>query len=293
MSKEIQIFDKVDIISKIFNIRDVQVMFDRDLAELYGVETRVLNQAVKRNLNRFPIEFTFQLTEDDLKDWMSQIVISNKEKMGIRKMPFVFTEQGVIMLASVLRSETAVQISIQIVKSFIQMRKFIANNAVIFQRMERIEHKLLITDEKLERVFEAIEAKEIKPKQGIFYDGQIFDAYIFVSDLIKKAKESIIIIDNYVDESVLNLLTKRNKSCSAVIYTKKITDKLKLDLVKHNKQYSEIIIKEFIKSHDRFLIIDNIEIYHFGASLKDLGNKIFAFSKLDKVNLKILELLNC
>lgn len=291
MNTEITVINEEQIKSSIYTIRGMQVMLDRDLALLYRIETRVLNQAVKRNINRFPAEFMFQLTEEELNTWMSQIVISNKEKMGIRKMPFVFSEQGVTMLSAVLRSDTAVQISIQIVKSFIQMRKFITNNALIFQRMDNLEHKLLITDDKLEKVFQAIEAKDIKPKQGVFYDGQIFDAYVFVADLIKQAKKSIILIDNYIDETVLTLITKRNKDCAATIYTQKVTEKLKLDLQKHNEQYPQIIIKEFKNSHDRFLIIDEKEVYHIGASLKDLGKKIFAFSKLDQENLKILDKL--
>jgi hypothetical protein len=284
LNQEIQIIEKDDIKSKIYTIRNVQVMLDRDLAELYGVETRVLNQAVKRNIKKFPIEFMFQLTESDIKDWMSQIVISNKEKMGLRKMPYAFTEQGVVMLASVLRSDIAVQISIKIVKSFIQMRKFIANNVEIFFRLDRIENKQLITDEKLEKVIEVIEeieSKDISPKQGIFFDGQIFDAYSFVTGIIKSAKTSIILIDSYIDESVLLMLSKRAQSVNTIIYTSKLTKQLQLDIDKFNKQYEAIEIIEFHKSHDRFLIIDDATVYHIGASLKDLGKKWFAFSKIN------------
>lgn len=277
--------------TKIYTIRGLQVMLDRDLAELYGVETRVLNQAVKRNMERFPEEFMFQLTKEETDYWMSQIVISNKERMGIRKMPFVFTEQGVSMLSAVLKSEIAVAISIKIIKSFVEMRKFISNNALIFQRLDSLEQKQSKTDEKVEAIFNAIEDKSIKPKQGIFYDGQVYDAYIFVSDLIKSANESIVLIDNYIDDTVLTLLSKREPKVKATIYTKNITKQLELDLQKYNTQYPKIEIKRFDSSHDRFLLIDNIEVYHIGASLKDLGKKWFAFSKLDMGVLNILEKL--
>jgi hypothetical protein len=281
MNQEIQNTDFNYIKSKICNIRNLQVMLDRDLAELYNVETRVLNQAVKRNIKKFPIEFMFQLTESDIKDWMSQIVISNKEKKGLRKMPYAFTEQGVVMLASVLRSDIAIEISIQIVKSFIEMRKFIVNNAEIFYRLDRIEKKQFITDDKLEKVIQAIEIDNLTPNQGIFFDGQVFDAYSFVAGIIKSAKKSIILIDNYIDESVLLVLSKRNYGVSAIIYTSKLTKQLQLDIEKFNKQYEPIEIIEFQKSHDRFLIIDDAEVYHIGASLKDLGKKWFAFSKIN------------
>jgi hypothetical protein len=291
MNQEIQNTDFNYIKSKICNIRNLQVMLDRDLAELYNVETRVLNQAVKRNIKKFPIEFMFQLTESDIKDWMSQIVISNKEKKGLRKMPYAFTEQGVVMLASVLRSDIAIEISIQIVKSFIEMRKFIVNNAEIFYRLDRIEKKQFITDDKLEKVIQAIEIDNLTPNQGIFFDGQVFDAYSFVAGIIKSAKKSIILIDNYIDESVLLVLSKRNYGVSAIIYTSKLTKQLQLDIEKFNKQYEPIEIIEFQKSHDRFLIIDDAEVYHIGASLKDLGKKWFAFSKININPIQITEKL--
>jgi hypothetical protein len=226
--------------TKIYTIRGLQVMLDRDLAELYGVETRVLNQAVKRNIERFPEEFMFQLTKEEAENWMSQIVISNKERMGIRKMPFVFTEQGVSMLSAVLKSEIAVSISIKIIKSFVEMRKFISNNALIFQRLDLLEQKQSKTDEKVEAILSAIEDKSMKPKQGIFYDGQIYDAYIFVSDLIKSANENIVLIDNYIDDTVLTLLSKRDAKVKVTIYTKNISKQLELDLQKHNAQYPTI-----------------------------------------------------
>jgi len=191
--------------------------------------------------------------------------------------PYVFTEQGVAMLSSVLRSDTAIKVSVQIMTAFVLMRKFISTNVRIFERLDYVERKQIEYDKNFEKIFDALETHE--PKQGIFYDGQVFDAYKFVSDLIKTAKSSIILIDNYVDDSVLTLFTKKHAKVSVTIYTK-ITQQLRLDLKKYNKQYSHIEIKEFSKSHDRFLIIDN-QIYHIGASLKDLGKRWFAFSKLD------------
>ncbi|MDP3292370.1 MAG: ORF6N domain-containing protein [Sulfuricurvum sp.] len=297
--------------NKIYTIRGLQVMLDRDLAELYDVETKVFNQAIKRNSDRFPQNFMFQLTEEEHQNLRSQIVTSSLrsqivtldeqdslrsqnatlEHGGRRYLPYVFTEQGVAMLSAVLRSQTAIQMSIHIINAFVEMRKFISNNALIFQRLDSLEQKQSKTDEKVEAIFNAIEDKSIKPKQGIFYDGQVYDAYLFVSDLIKSAKESIILIDNYIDESVLTLLSKRDANVKATIYTKDITKQLELDLQKYNAQYPKIEIKRFDSSHDRFLLIDNIEVYHIGASLKDLGKKWFAFSKLDMGVLNILEKL--
>lgn len=282
---ELTIIDNQTIQDKIYTIRDVQVMLDRDLAELYGVETRALNQAVKRNIERFPEEFMFQLTKEELENWMSQIVISNKEIMGLRKLPFVFTEQGVSMLSAVLKSQTAVQISIQIIKSFVNMRRFLQNNASLFTRIESIEKRQISyeirNDTKVDAILNAIEEKGAPQKQHIFYDGQIFDAYLFVSDIIKSAKKSIKLIDNYVDESTLVLFTKRDANVAMTIYTKMISKQLELDLHKHNAQYTPINVEKFDLSHDRFLIIDEKLVYHFGASLKDLGKKWFAVSKMD------------
>jgi len=280
---------------KIYTIRGVQVMIDRDLALLYEVETRVLNQAVKRNIERFPEEFMFQLTKEELKNWMSQIVISNKETMGLRKLPFVFTEQGVSMLSAVLKSQTAIATSIQIIKSFVKMKQFLQNNASIFQRIQTIEKRQISyevkNDTKVDAILNAIEEKGIPQKQHIFYNGQIFDAYLFVSDIIKSAKSSIKLIDNYIDESTLVLFTKRDTNVSVTIYTKSILKQLKLDLEKYNSQYPKIDVKKFDLSHDRFLIIDEKEVYHFGASLKDLGKKWFAVSKMDINSFEMMEKL--
>lgn len=270
-----------EIQNRIFTIRGVQVMLDEDLANLYEVETKVLNQAVKRNIERFPEDFMFQLTEDEHNILRSQIVTSKENRGGRRYLPYVFTEQGVAMLSAVIRSETAVKISIQIIKAFVAMRQFIASNARIFQQIDILEIKQLETDKKIKQILTAMERKNIRPKQGIFYDGQIFDAYQFFSDIIRTAKKSIILIDNFIDDSVLTLFSKRDPGIKVFIITKTITKQLELDIKKFNEQYPPLEFKQFDKSHDRFLIIDETTVYHLGASLKDLGKKWFAFSKMD------------
>jgi hypothetical protein len=211
---------------------------------------------------------------------------------GKRKLPYAFTEQGVAMLSGVLRSETAVKVSIQIINAFVAMRRFIASNAQIFQRLGTVEKKQLEYDMKFEEIFNAIQSKEILPKKGIFFNGQIFDAYTFVSDIIRSANTSIMLIDNYIDDSVLTLFNKRNKNVKVTIFTREISKELLLDLTKYNTQYPKIEIREFKDSHDRFLIIDNKRVYHFGASLKDLGKKWFAFSTFDKEVFSLMERLS-
>ncbi len=266
--------------NRIFTIRNTQVMVDRDLAELYEVSTKVLNQAVKRNLQRFPDAFRFQLTQNEKKELVTNCDRFKKLKHS-STLPYAFSEQGVAMLSAVLRSETAVKVSIQIMQAFIAMRKFISRNAGIFQRLEKVEQKQIETDQKFEQIFNALEDKSLGPKQGIFFDGQIFDAYRFISNLIRSAKKSIILIDNYIDDSVLTLFSKRKKDVFLTIVTKTVSKRLKLDVNKFNEQYPHVAVKEFGSSHDRFLIIDDSVVYHFGASLKDLGKKWFAFSKME------------
>ena len=283
------IINEQNIQSKIYTIRKMQVMLDRDLAEFYKVETRALKQAVKRNLDRFPKDFMFELTNNEIDILVSQNVIPSKKSLGGAK-PFVFTQEGVSMLSSVLRSKIAIEVNIAIFRAFSKMRNFLLSNASIFQRLDKIENKLLKYDDNFNKIFNAIEDKSIKPTQGIFYDGQIFDAYEFIATLIKSAKKEITLIDNYVDESVLTLFSK-NQNIKVTIYTKSINKQLKLDLQKYNSQYKPITIKEFKNSHDRFLIIDKKEVYHIGASLKDLGKKWFAFNKMDIKSLGILEKL--
>ena len=267
-------------------IRGQQVMLDKDLATLYGVEAKVLNQAVKRNVERFPDDFRFQLTKEECL--RSQIVTLN-EKQGqhLKYMPYAFTEQGVAMLSSVLRSQTAIDVNIQIMRAFVSMRHFMVNNASVFSRLETIEyHQLEMqqhqqeTDKRIDEVFRRLDEGNAKPKQGVFYNGQVYDAYTFVSDLIKSAKKRIILIDNYVDETVLTLLDKREEGVSAVIYTQQISRQFQLDIDRHNAQYAPIDVETFRLSHDRFLCIDD-DVYHIGASIKDLGKKWFGFSKME------------
>ena len=267
-------------------IRGQQVMLDKDLAMLYGVESKVLNQAVKRNVERFPNDFRFQLTKEECL--RSQIVTLN-EKQGkhLKYMPYAFTEQGVAMLSSVLRSQTAIEVNIQIMRAFVSMRHFMVNNASVFSRLETIEyHQLEMqqhqqeTDKRIDEVFRRLDEGNAKPKQGVFYNGQIYDAYTFVSGLIKSAKKRIVLIDNYVDETVLTLLDKRDNNVSAIIYTQQISRQFQLDIDRHNAQYAPIDVETFRFSHDRFLCIDD-DVYHIGASIKDLGKKWFGFSKME------------
>ncbi|MEA3515099.1 MAG: ORF6N domain-containing protein [Nanoarchaeota archaeon] len=288
--KEFTVSDGNQIKNKILTIRGLQIILDRDLAELYRIETRSLKQAVNRNKKRFPFDFMFVLSEDEVNFMVSQNVIPSKKFLG-GSLPYAFTEQGVANLSSVLNNDKAIEVNIQIMRAFVAMRKFIYSNAQIFQRLDRVEIKQIEYDKKFEHVFRAIENKEIRPQKGIFFNGQIFDAYKFVSDVIRSAEKSIILIDNYIDDSVLTLFTKRRVKVSVTIYTKIISKQLKLDLEKYNAQYPPIEIKEFKHSHDRFLIIDNKEIYHIGASLKDLGKKWFAFSKLEKEAFELLSRL--
>ena len=232
-------------------------MIDRDLAEIYGVETKVLNQAVKRNIERFPASFRFQITEDELNNLSrSQFVTLNNdiknEKINrgqnIKYLPYAFTEQGVAMLSAVLKSETAVKVSIQIIDAFVEMRKLLLGNSGLFQRLDKVETKQIEADQKFEQIFKALENKEQQPEKGIFFEGQIYDAYTFIADIIKKAEKSIVIIDNYIDETVLTLHTKRKKTVVATIYTKQISKQLQLDLKKHNEQYPAIDIKILVRS---------------------------------------------
>jgi len=280
MNDKSSIITQKEIENRIFTIRSKQVMLDSDLAEMYEVETKVLNQAVKRNILRFPESFRFQLSENE----KNQLVTNCDRLKNLRHsstLPHAFTEQGVAMLSAILRSNTAIKVSIQIINTFVEMRKLVLENATLFQRLDNIEIKQLETDQKFEQIFKALESKDMSLEKGIFYNGQVFDAYVFFARTIKQAKQSIVLIDNFVDETVLTLLSKRNKTVKASIYTKQITKQLKLDLKKHNEQYPAITVRTFSESHDRFLIIDNKELYHMGASLKDLGKKWFAFSKMD------------
>ncbi len=279
-----------DIQNIIYKIRGVDVMLDSDLARIYGIDTKVFNQAVKRNIIRFPDNFRFQLNNEEMLFLRSQNVTS-KIHGGRRYLPFVFTEQGVSMLSTVLKSNNAIQVSISIMNAFVEMRRILSYNANIFQRLEKIEIKQLESDNLFSQLFKAIEEKDIPAKNGVFFNGEIFDAYFFVSNLIRSAESSIILIDNYIDDSVLNLLDKRAGNVTANIYTQNINKQLELDIYKHNCQYPEIKISVLKENHDRFLILDHQKIYHFGASFKDLGKKWVAFSEMSTLCNDILQKL--
>ncbi len=283
------IINENSIKEKIHTIRNLQVMLDRDLAELYGVKSIRLREQVKRNIERFPDDFMFQLSENEVDFMVSQNAIPSKQHLG-GSLPFVFTEQGVSMLSAVLKSEIAVIVSVKIIRTFVEMRKLISQNVHMFERFERIEQRLTSHDEKFDKLFDALEDKTLKPKQGIFYNGEVFDAYVFINDLIKIAKNEIILIDNYIDETVFTFFSKY-PNIKIKIYTSNISKQLKLDFDKYQAQYQNIELSEFKNSHDRFLIKKKKEVYHLGASLKDLGKKWFAFSKFEIENLKILDYL--
>ena len=305
----------------ILTIRGKQVILDRDLARLYGVETRVLNQAVQRNIERFPEDFMFQLTKEEAESSRSQFVMLNAEGdelksqfatsnegssrsqfatlngrgHNIKHLPYAFTENGIAMLSGVLRSPMAIATNIHIMRAFNAMRHFIGSHAQVFQRLEVMERNQLAlnasqaelsaqvaeNNKRLNEVFRRLDDNSEKPEKGIFYDGQIFDAYSFINERIREAKKRIVLIDNYVDDSVLTMLDKRNKGVEAVVYTKNISRQLSLDFEKHNAQYSPIEVKQFDRAHDRFLCIDDT-VYLIGASLKDLGKKWFGFVKLEQ-----------
>jgi len=282
----------MEIRNMIYSISGKQVMLDSDLASLYQVETKNLNKAVKRNIERFPASFCFQLTTEEVENLRFQIGTSSLNYGGRRYLPYVFTEQGVAMASAILRSDIAVRVSVEIMEAFVEMRRVLISNASLFYRLDKIELKQSESDQKFEEIFKALESDKIKSENGIFYYGQVFDAYAFVSDIIRTAKSSIILLDNYVDDTVLTLLGKRNNDVTATIYTKNISNQLRLDVQRYNSQYPEIEIEIFSDAHDRFLMIDETELYHIGASLKDLGKKWFAFSRMDIEVRKMLQILN-
>lgn len=282
----------MEIKNLIYTIRGKQVMLDSDLASLYQVETKNLNKAVKRNIERFPVSFCFQLTEEETENLRFQIGTSSLNYGGRRYLPYVFTEQGIAMASAILRSDIAIKVSVEIMEAFVEMRRMLISNASLFQRLDKIEIKQLEADQKFEEIFKALESDKLHSEKGIFYNGQVFDAYAFVSDIIRSAKSSILLLDNYVDDTVLTLLGKRNANVTASIYTKNISNQLQFDLQRYNSQYPPIEIEIFSDAHDRFLIIDDVELYHIGASLKDLGKKWFAFSRMDIEVGRMLQILN-
>lgn len=274
-------FYSYEVEDLIFTIRNKQVMIDYHLAELYGVETKVLNQQVKRNIERFPERFRFQLTDDERDKVVTNCDHLSKLKFS-KTNPYAFTEQGVAMLSAVLRSETAVMVSVRIIDAFVEMRKVFMRDGSIIKRIDSLEQSRADADKKFEKIFSVIESNALNKSEGIFFNGQVFDAYVFVTGLIRSAEHRLVLIDNYIDESVLLMLAKRDKDVWAKIYTQSISKQLKLDIAKHNAEYPPIEVAKFRNAHDRFLLVDE-KVYHIGASLKDLGQKWFAFTLMNDV----------
>ena len=290
--KNLVIVDNREIQNMIYTIRDKQVMIDSDLATLYQVTTKRLNEQVRRNKNRFPSEFVFRLTAEEYENLRSQNATSSEDNAhgGRRYMPYVFTEQGIAMLSAVLKSDVAVEVSIKIMNSFVEMRRFVLSNKEMFARLDRVELKQLETDKKLEEVFNYI-ATNTEVKQNIFFDGQIYDAFSFIVGLVKKAKKEIILIDNYVDVNTLNILCKKNKGVDVVITTAGKGSLSTKDITKFNAQYPKLLVKTNTDFHDRFLIVDKTEVYHIGASIKDAGKKSFGITRIEDKDL-IMSLVN-
>ena len=281
-----------DIKNLIYTIRGKQVMLDSDVAMLYHYETKKINQAVKRNIDRFPERFCFKLTEEELETMWSQIVTTSKledNKYRSKKyLPYVFTEQGIAMLSGLLKNEIAVQVSIKIMDAFVEMRKYINLNKHLFEKVVTIESKMdkkiIEYDRKFDAVFNQLQQEE-NIKQRIFFEGQIYDAYSLIIDIIKKANKKILIIDNYIDDSVLKMLTKKNNNVEVVILTSDKSNIQKLDIQKFNKEYPLLKVAKTNKFHDRFIVIDNKEMYHLGASIKDLGKKCFGINKIEDLEI--------
>ena len=284
--KNLVIVDNREIQNMIYTIRGKQVMVDSDLATLYQVTTKRLNEQVRRNKNRFPSEFMFRLTAEEYEYLRSHFATSSEDNAhgGRRYMPYVFTEQGIAMLSAVLKSDIAVEVSVKIMNSFVEMRRFLISNQELFSRLDRIEIKQLETDRKFEEVFNYM-AANTEIKQIIFYDGQIYDAFSFIVGLIEKAKKTIILIDNYVDVNTLNILCKKSQGVDIVIVTAGKGNLSAKDITKFNAQYPKLSVKTTKDFHDRFLILDKTEVYHIGASIKDAGKKSFGITKIEDKDL--------
>ena len=283
-----------DIKNLIYTVRGKQVMLDSDVAMLYHYETKYINLAVRRNKERFPENFCFQLTNVEAENLRLQFATSSltKENYGGRRtLPYVFTEQGIAMLSGLLRNEVAIKVSINIMNAFVEMRKFLTTNRQVFERLNNVEYKLIEQNDmlsnhekKFEQVFNELQnKKENEFTQKIFFDGQIWDSYSLIIDIIKRAKSKILIIDNYIDDSILKMLSKKDKYVEVIILTSQNCDISKLDINKFNKQYPILKIARSNKFHDRFIVIDKKELYHCGASLKDLGKKCFAINKMNDI----------
>ena len=256
MEENISIINSEKIKNLIYTIRGKQVMLDSDVAMLYNCETRIINQTVKRNINRFPEKFCFKLTEKEFTNLRSQIVILNQGNVVRKYLPYAFTEQGIAMLSGLLKSKVAVQVSINIMDAFVEMRKFIYTNGQVFERLTNVEYKLLEHDKKFNEVFNELQREE-NIKQKIFFDGQIYDAYNLIVKIIKKANNKILIIDNYVDDSILDILTKKKQDVEVVVLTSENSNITKLDIQKFNKEYPILKIAKTNKFHDRFIVVDN------------------------------------
>jgi hypothetical protein len=297
MENEIEL-STAELEHRIFSVRGTQVMLDSDLAVIYGVTTKRINEQVKRNINRFPEDFMFQLAPDEWENLRTQMNLQDQRSQnatfksghlpGRKYRPFVFTEHGIAGLSGVLKSESASRIHVAIMRAFVAMRKLTQHHHLLFLRLDEMERKQILQEQKLNQVLNALEKNEVRPAQGIFFDGQIFDAYELASRIIRSAKEEIILIDHYIDESTLLHLAKKQQAVKVLLYSKANGKQFQLDLEKVNAQYGGFELKAFIQSHDRFLIIDRQEIYHLGASLKDLGKRWFAFSRLESQWLEAL-----
>ena len=268
-----------EIKNLIYTIRGKQVMLDSDVARLYHYETRRINETVKRNSERFPIEFCFQLTSQEYEFLKSQFATS-KIRGGKQKLPYVFTEKGILMLSGLLKNEVAIEVSIKIIEAFVEMRKFLSVNEQLFERLTNVEYRILEHDKKFDKIFDQLQHDE-NIKQKIFFEGQIYDAYSLIIDIIKKANKKILIIDNYIDDSVLKMLTKKNMNVEVVILTSDKSNIEKIDIQKFNKEYPILKVAKTNKFHDRFIVIDNKDMYHLGASIKDLGKKCFGINKFE------------
>ena len=275
-----------DIKKLIYTIRGKQIMIDSDVANIYHCETKYVNRVVKRNIERFPEEFCFQLNENEFESLRCQFVTLNENGRGQHRkyLPYVFTEQGIAMLSALLKSNIAVSVSVSIMKAFIEMRKFLMINGQVFERLTSVENKLLEHDKKFDEVFNQLQLEE-NIKQRIFFDGQIYDAYSIIVDIIKRANSKILIIDNYIDDSVLKMLTKKKSNVEVVILTSDKSNIENLDVKKFNKEYPILKVSKTNKFHDRFIIVDNKEMYHLGASIKDLGKKCFGINKIEDMEI--------
>lgn len=291
MENELVEITNDEIKNLIYTIRGKQVMLDSDVAMLYHYATKNINKAMKRNIERFPEDFCFQLTEEEVENLRFQFGTSSlmlENYGGRRYLPYVYTEQGIAMLSGVLKNEISIQVSVSIMRAFVEMRKFLSHNGQIFERLSTLEYKQIENEKNFNKVFNLLQGEE-NIKQKIFYEGQIWDSYSLIIDIIKKAKSKITIIDNYIDDSILKMLTKKNKDVEVVILTSNKSNIEKLDIQKFNKEYPTLKVAKTEKFHDRFMIIDNKELYHLGASIKDLGKKCFGINKIE--NIEFIELI--